>query len=341
MLRLLYFIIPFILLTTGCSQRKDFVPAHISGTITFNHFLKSPLETTSRTSAVLKNGDVFSLDGQTLLKLKNHARFINETDTYYIVSNDCRSVEIINKQTQESKTFPLSTCIVAGNIKDNFLAFVLRDNTYGILDMSSGETKMTERGVQIIAVDSLIAQPIFLDTTVVFPTLDGQISIVSLKTFKVERIVIVNSEQFFSNVIYLAKAQDTLVAATIKKVISLAGGHQYEYAASIRDIKVHNNSIYVLTLDGRIVQLDLTMRVLNEVQLPYALFSGIVITDNKLFTLERLGYLIVLDLQSFQYRVYTLRNILGKILNNKILFYDNQRVYYDKYYLDFSKDWQK
>lgn len=340
-MRPIYLFICLLVLITGCSQRKDFKPAHISGTITFNHFLKSPLESTTRTSAILKNGEVFSQNGQTLLKLKEHARFINETDLYYIIANDCQNVEIINKNTQESKSFSLSTCIVAGNIKDNFLAFVLRDNAYGVIDINTGESKITERGAQVIAVDSLIAQPLFLDTSVVFPTLDGQISLVSLKTFKVERVIIVNSEQFFSNIIYLEKVNDTLIAATTKKVIALNNGHQYEYSASIRDIKVNKDSIYILTLDGKIVQLDLTMRTLNEVELPYALFSGIIIVDGKLFTMERLGYLIVLDLQSFQYEVYTLRSILGKITNHKIVFYDDHRVYYDKYYLDFSKDWQK
>ena len=86
-MRPIYLFICLLILITGCSQRKDFKPAHISGTITFNHFLKSPLESTTRTIAILKNGEVFSQNGQTLLKLKEHARFINETDLYYIIAN--------------------------------------------------------------------------------------------------------------------------------------------------------------------------------------------------------------------------------------------------------------
>ncbi len=335
------FIPIFFLLISGCSQRKDFEPKRLSGTIVFNHFLNSPLKAVSRSGAVLENGEVFSHSGSTLLKLKEHASLINETQEYYIVANDCKNVELINKVTQESKTFPLPTCIIAGNIKNHLLAFVLRDNSYGLLDIQTGQEKFLERGAQIIAVDSLITPPIFLETTAIFPTLDGQIVVVSLRDFKVQRVVIVNSDQFFSNVIYLQHFKDVLVAATNKKILTLIHGKQYEYSANIRDLKLYKDSIFVLTLEGKIIQLDLTMRILNQVELPYALFSGLVISGDKLFTTERLGYLIELDLRNFSYKVYTLRSILGKILNHKVLFYDEKRIYHDRYYLDFSKDWKQ
>ena len=331
----------FLIFFSGCSQRKDFEPKHISGSIVFNHFLNADLDKTSRVSATLKNGEVFAQSGKTLLRLKKPSSFINETSDYYILAPDCQNIEVINKNNQKSQKFSVPTCVIAANIKDSYLAYVLLDNSYGIINMKTGETKLSDRNSQAIAVDSLIAQPLFLDTTVVFPMLDGQIVVASLNSFKIERVVIVNSEHFFSNVIYLDKKDNNLIAATSKKVIVLSDGKKFEYSANIRDLKFYKNSIYLLTLEGKIMQLDLTLRVVNEVELPYAIFSGIVITHNKLFTLERLGYLIVLDLDSFQYQVYTLRNILGKILDRKILFYDNHRIYYDRYYLDFLKDWQK
>lgn len=322
----------------GCSQRKDFEPKEIAGSVVFNHFLRSDLNWTSRTGAMLKNGDVITQNGKTFLKLHEHSKIINETKDYYIIAKECQAIELIDKNTQEARNFPISTCLVSANIKHNFLAFILRDNTYGILDINKNEVVYSDRGAPILAVDSLLASPVFLDTNVVFPTLDGQLAVVSLNVMKTQRVVIVHSERFFSNVIYLQALDGKLIAATTKRLIVLVDGKTFAYEGDIRDVKLYNNRVYVLTLEGKIIELDLTMRILNEVELPFALLSGIVIAGDKLFSMERLGYLIELDLRDFTYKTYTLQSILGRVLGNGIVFYDDRRIYYDQYYLDFSKD---
>lgn len=326
---------------SGCAQRKNFEPKQIDGSVIFNHFLKSELEWTSRSGAMLKNGEVITQNGKTLLRLKNKAKIVNETNEFYIIAKDCQHIEIINKNTQETKEFDIPACLVAANIRDNFLAFVLRDNSYGIIDIMEKKSVFNDKGASIIAVNSLIANPVFLDTNVVFPMLDGQLVVTSLKDMKVQRVVIVNSDQFFSNVIFLQSQDSKILTATQKKVMTLADGKTFSYEANIKDVKFYQGHYYVLTLEGKIVELDTTMRVLNEVELPFALLSGIVIAEDKLFTMERQGYLIELDLKDFSYKTYFLQNILGKVLGNGIVFYDNKRIYYDKYYLDFSRDWKK
>ncbi|WP_104697740.1 MULTISPECIES: hypothetical protein [unclassified Helicobacter] len=325
----------------GCSQRKDFEPKQVSGSVTFNHFLTSELSWTSRNSAMLKNGEAITQSGKTLLKLKKESKIIQETQEYYILAKDCQHIEIINKTTQESTEFGVSTCLVAGNIKDNFLAFVLNDNSYGVIDITKKSIVFSDRGSSIIAVNSLIAKPVFLDTNVVFPTLDGQLVVVSLRDLKVQRVVIVNSEQFFSNVIFLEAEDSKILAATPKKIMTLVDGKTFSYEANVNDVKFYKGNYYVLTLEGKIIELDSTLRVLNEIELPFASLSAIVINQDNLFTMERQGYLIKVDLKDFSYDVYYLQNILGKVLGNGIVFYDDKRIYYDKYFLDFSKDWNK
>lgn len=325
----------------GCSQRKSFVPERLEGSVTFNHFLPSGLERSNRNGLVLDNNDVITKEGKTLLKLRKHARFLNETQRYYVVMQDCQTIELIDKTTQATKKFNTSSCAISANIKDNFLAYVLIDNSYGVFDINTQEVLFNDRGASIIAIDSLNASPVFLETLVVFPTLDGQLVSVSLKSLKTERTVIVHSEKFFSNIIFLQVVDSKIFSATPKRLLSLIDGKQYDYEANIKDVKIHNGFLYVLTLEGKVVQLDFTMRVVNEALLPFAVLNAIVIVDNKLFTMERNGYLIEFDLGNFEYKVYTLQDILGKVLRNKIVFYDDKRIYYDKYYIDFSKVWKK
>ncbi|CBG40158.1 hypothetical protein [Helicobacter mustelae] len=338
---LLFIGIIAFLIFEGCSQRKDFVPKKISGSVTFNKVLPSELEWSSRNSVILKNGEVISKSGGTLLKLQKNSRLLNENDKYYMIMQDCQHIELIDKVTQKTKKFPTRSCAFSANMKDHFLAFVLIDNSYGIYDINTGEMIFSDRGSSAIAVDSLNASPAFLDTLVVFPTLDGQISGVSLRTKKLERTIIVHSEKFFSNVIFLDAADSRIFAATPKRLITLVGGRQFDYEANIRDVKLYNGYLYVLTLEGKILQLDATMRVVNELSLPFAVLSGIVIEKNKLYTMERLGYLIEVDLDDFQHKTYTLHDVLGKVPRNKIVFYNDSRIYYDRYYLDFSRKWKK
>ncbi|MCE3036406.1 hypothetical protein LW135_00975 [Helicobacter sp. faydin-H20] len=325
----------------GCSQRKPFVPERLQGSVTLKYLLPSELDWANRNGVVLKDGGVISGGGKTLLKLKEKEKFLNETQKFYIIAKDCNTIELIDKEKQVSKKIHTSNCAISANIKDNFLAYVLIDNSYGISNLNTGESLFNDRGASVIAINTLNASPVFLETLVVFPTLDGQLISVSLKTMKVERTTIVHSEKFFSNVIFLQSENNKIFSATPKKIISLVEGRQFDYEANIRDLKLHKGYLYVLTLDGRVVQLDATMRVINEVLLPYAVLSGIVIINEKLFTMEHRGYLIEVDLKSFDYNVYMLQDILGKVLRNKMLFYDDSRFYYYKYYIDFSKVWKK
>lgn len=88
--------------------------------------------------------------------------------------------------------------------------------------------------------------------------------------------------------------------------------------------------------------MDKSLRELNSVKLFFVLFNMIVLNYNKLYFLEKCGYVIEVDLNDFDlYNVYKML-IIGSfkffLFNclDKGVFYDKNWVYYDCYYLDYN-----
>lgn len=336
--KLTYFAFAIIFIFIGCSSKKYFTPTEVDGFIKFQDKLSDPIESSNRFGAVLKNGSVITENGVSYIKIDKDSSFLNDSGGYYIIAEKCHQIELINKENQESILIPTDTCALSASIKDDKLAVVFADNSTDIFDIKTKEVLFSQKGTPSIAINSLVSAPIFLDTLVVFPTLDGRLLVVDQKSFSVIRNIIINSEKFFNDVIYLVVDGENMFAATPKRIVSIISGREFNYDADIRDILYHQNYLYVLTLEGQIIQLDKTLRETNKVKLPFATLSAIVIIGDKLYTLEKGGYLIELDINNFTYKTIEIKGAFGKKKLKKMNFYDKNRIYYDKYYLDFSKE---
>lgn len=329
-----YFILALSIFFVGCSSKKYFEPTEIDSKISFENKLEDRIETANRYGAVLKNGSVITQNGFTHLKIDKNTTFLNESEEYYIIARDCYNIEIINKITQVSTLISTETCSLSASIKDNQLAVVLIDNSSNIYDIKTKDILFTQKGSASIAVNSLVVAPVFLDTLVVFPTLDGRLLVVDNKNFIASRNIIINSEKFFNNVIYLFIEGENMVAATEKRLVSVVSGKEFSYDANIKDVLHDKEYFYVLTLEGEVIELDKTLRVNNQIKLPFASLSALVIAEGKIFTLEKRGYLIGINKENFTYKVYKVKGMKS----DKFYFYNKNIIYYDNYYLKFDKD---
>ncbi|MFA4763463.1 plasminogen-binding protein pgbA C-terminal domain-containing protein, partial [Helicobacter pylori] len=127
-----------------------------------------------------------------------------------------------------------------------------------------------------------------------------------------------------------------------KRILSVVSGQEFNYDGDIVDLLYDKGTLYVLTLDGQILQMDKSLRELNSVKLPFASLNTIVLNHNKLYSLEKRGYVIEVDLNDFDsYNVYKTPTIgsfkfFSSNRLDKGVFYDKNRVYYDRYYLDYN-----
>ena len=281
-------------------------------------------------------------------------------------SGTCPIKEENSACTQEQIKLKTQGCAISASLKGNLLAFVTTDNTSHIISLesstdfanvdlakdesadkdfeNSGENSesyksvFSQKGSAVLAVNQLIAAPLFLDSVVVFPTLDGRILVVSLQNYETQRNIIVSSEKFFNNIIYLQGDDVRIFAATPKKLISIVSGQQFSYQEDIKDITFANGYLYALTLEGKIAQLDHTLREVNTKKFEYASLEGMSVANNVLYTYEKNGsFIIALDLENFSHKVYQAQDTFGKMMSNKIHFYTKNIFYYNRYYFDFAK----
>ncbi|WP_163531917.1 hypothetical protein [Helicobacter suis] len=269
------------------------------------------------------------------------------SDQNVILNDHCHHIELVSTaiNAKPSIIIPLETYPLSASIKGNSLAVVMADNSANIYDITTKKLIFNEKGTSSPAINSLVAAPVFLDTVVVFPMLDGRLLVVdvSQKEPTIVRNIVLNSEKFFNNVTYLRVDGENMFAATGKRLVSVISGQEFNFDTDIVDVLYKNHHLYVLTLDGRILEMDQTLndQSMGVVKLPFAMFATIVVTDKRLYTLEKRGYLVEVDLDHFDdYRVYRLKGASkdwgGKL--NKMSFYSTDKIYYDRYYLDLSHD---
>ncbi|MFT2615484.1 plasminogen-binding protein pgbA C-terminal domain-containing protein [Helicobacter pylori] len=259
----------------------------------------------------------------------------------------CHQVELISNNpnaSQQSIIIPLETFVLSASVKGNLLAVVLADNSANLYDITSQKLLFSEKGSPSTTINSLMAMPIFMDTVVVFPMLDGRLLVVDYVHGNPTPIrnIVISSDKFFNNITYLIVDGNNMIASTGKRILSVVSGQEFNYDGDIVDLLYDKGTLYVLTLDGQILQMDKSLRELNSVKLPFASLNTIVLNHNKLYSLEKRGYVIEVDLNDFNsYNVYKTPTIgsfkfFSSNRLDKGVFYDKNRVYYDRYYLDYN-----
>ncbi|GAA8602023.1 plasminogen-binding protein PgbB [Helicobacter pylori] len=259
----------------------------------------------------------------------------------------CHQVELISNNpnaSQQSIIIPLETFALSASVKGNLLAVVLADNSANLYDITSQKLLFSEKGSPSTTINSLMAMPVFLDTVVVFPMLDGRLLVVDYVHGNPTPIrnIVISSDKFFNNITYLIVDGNNMIASTGKRILSVVSGQEFNYDGDIVDLLYDKGTLYVLTLDGQILQMDKSLRELNSVKLPFASLNTIVLNHNKLYSLEKRGYVIEVDLNDFDsYNVYKTPTIgsfkfFSSNRLDKGVFYDKNRVYYDRYYLDYN-----
>ncbi|UOS05408.1 plasmid stabilization protein [Helicobacter pylori] len=260
----------------------------------------------------------------------------------------CHQVELISNNpnaSQKSIIIPLETFALSASVKGSLLAVVLADNSANLYDITSQKLLFSEKGSPSTTINSLMAMPIFMDTVVVFPMLDGRLLVVDYVHGNPTPIrnIVISSDKFFNNITYLIVDGNNMIASTGKRILSVVSGQEFNYDGDIVDLLYDKGTLYVLTLDGQILQMDKSLRELNSVKLPFASLNTIVLNHNKLYSLEKRGYVIEVDLNDFNsYNVYKTPTIgsfkfFSSNRLDKGVFYDKNRVYYDRYFLDYNE----
>lgn len=278
-----------MLIFTGCSSKKFFEPEDTAGGYDTNRAsLEEKITSFNKTGATLDNGQIITKRGVSKFKLPEGFEFINMSgDT--VISTNYQDTILLDKEELK-----FDTGVVAASLNNGLLALVFLDNSIAIYDMKTKKNILKEYYSKSLQNDTRIANPYFMSSLILFPTLDGKVVVVSKDSKKVIRNVVVDADGQFNNIIFLDVVDDTLIAASNNKVVSVGAGTLSVKEYQIRNIISKDKNIYISTVDGQIIKTDISLNILNRKKYQYAKFYALAY-GTSLYALESQGFLINID----------------------------------------------
>ncbi len=277
--------------------------------------------------ALLEDRKVLTSQGVLDVSVREPYRLLDESDGWILsatIDGNLTLESIDNNATQER--FTLYKTIATASVNGDTLAVLFADNEMALYSLKTKELLYKLQGNAPLVVDSRMVSPYFMNDLVLFLTLDGKVVIVNYQLKKKLRTIIVSSEEYFNNIIYFNVVDNKLIAATAHKILSLAA-KEIRANYEIRTIAYDDKNIYITTKQGEVISLDPSLDVNAKAKFPFAHFLGMIVSKDKIYLLEKEGYIIELDKDLLQYSVYEVE------YNDGYIFVEDNKFYVDNKYI--------
>lgn len=315
----------------GCTTKNYFEPENIQGSVEYSGNLPDSIDKVAYSGATLANGNIITKDGVSTFNIGEGFTLIGSGDDSYIVANYCGDMKILDKDGKTTFEKSFEQRVVTASIEKGILALVLSTNKGIVYDSKADKILFEQKSDDTTAHDNRLAEPYFLNDLILLPMLDGKVVAVDKHTFRFVRDIVVHSEEFFSNVIFLDVLDNRLVAATPKKVISVSPEIINFYEENIRQVILVRGRIYILTKDGRIVLTDSDLNVIREKKFPFAHFGG-AIHGRYIYVIETEGYLVASDIDLMDSNIYELPDSISAPIYSV-----GDKMYYKDKYFELTK----
>jgi len=282
----LLFLSALIFVLAGCAGKEFYEAEDTVGDYdNTKASLNGDIVSINKDGATLDSGEIITKRGVSKFKIPEGYTFLNISDDVVISSN------YKDKVLLDKKEIEVGGVVVAATLKGNKLALLFSNNSIQLYDTDSEKVTLKEYFTHSFVNDTRIANPYFMSNIILFPTLDGKIVVISEASNQVIRNIVVDADGQFNNIIFLDVINDTLVAATGNKVISVGDGVLNLKDYNIRDIITKDEIIYIATVDGQIIKTDISLNIIDRRKYKYAKFYALAY-GTSLYALESQGYLI-------------------------------------------------
>ncbi|EQB40672.1 hypothetical protein M947_00035 [Sulfurimonas hongkongensis] len=305
----------------GCSSKKVFEPKDVKDDWAYYGKATSTIVDVASDSAMLESREVLLRDRLLDVKIDESYRLLGSSDGWVLSStiDGKLKIDFIADKTL-TKSFNLKKTIAAASIQNDILAVLFANNDMALYSISQNSLLVQVQGTPSIAVDSRIVNPYFMNDLVLFLTLDGKIVIVNSESKKKLRTTIVSTDDNFNNVIYFNVVDNKLIAATSTKILSMAA-KEIRVSYEVRDIVSLEKEIFITTKEGEVISLTPDLQVNAKIKFPFAHFLGLIIHNDKLYILEKQGYLIEVSKDLQTHTIYEVDIDDGFVFEADKLFY--------------------
>ena len=317
----IFFISLFILLFSACSTKEVYEPKSLGEEWGKYESAKSELIDVSSNVALLEDRKALTKSGLTNVEISKNQRVVSYSDKWIIsasIDGNATLTSVEDNTLQEN--IDLKKTIASANVEGDILAVLFADNEMALYDIPSQAVLYKEQGGKASVLDSRIVPPHFMNGLVLFATLDGKVVIVNIELKKRLRTVIVSSEDNFNNVIYMDVLDNKIIAATSYKLLSMSQ-KDIRVKYEMRNVVYGEKNVYITTKQGEVLSLTPDLQINSKIKFPFAHFLGMISLGKKLYILEREGYMIVVDKESFDYTVHEVDIDDGFIFVADKLFY--------------------
>jgi len=315
----------FVILFSACSSKEVYEPIKLGADWEAYEASKHTIIDTSDNVALLEDRTILTHNGLVDVKINESDRLISQSDGWVISASVDGNVSLISQENPSIiKHLNLKKSVAGASISGSELAVIFADNEIAIYDISTNKVLFKEQVGKATTVDSRVVNPYFTRGLVLFPTLDGKVVFVNNNKKKRLRTVIVSSEDNFNNVIAFELVQNKIIAATSYKILTMAK-KEIRVKYEIRNIVYDEDKIFIATKQGEVISLTPELQVESKLKFPFAHFYAMVSNGDKLYVLEKEGYLIVLDKKSFDYTVHEVDFDDGFVFTSKKSFFVNDK----------------
>lgn len=314
-----------LLLFTACgTTRRYYEPPANLASEKISAKLPSSIKNINNNIAVLKNGEVLSAYGLLNIKIPAGFEVLNIYPNELLLANKSGKLLLLDTQGSPLWSSELGIEVVSASKKGNLIALVLANNTIMLLSLNEGPL-FVEPLSTMYTVSDPIAAPVFLDTIIIYPSLDGRLLIYSKALKAIARDIVISSNDNFNNIIFLKIDLDKMIAASYKKILVISSKEQYFKDLQIKQVLADDKNIFILTIDGKVIKTDFKLRELATKKYKFALFAYACIFKGNIYIFENTGYLFKLDLNLNNGFIKELNaaSKLGFMQNGKIYFEDN------------------
>lgn len=292
-LLILSFISLSLILFTACSSKKVFEPEDVKDDWEIYGDIDESIIDVTSSVALLENRKVLAKDRSIDISVDEGYRVLSKSDGWIISSKIDGKLKLQYIDAANIvEEFELKKTIASASVDDDTLAVLFADNEMALYSIKTKELLLKEQGGNTLAVDARIVSPYFLSAVVLFATLDGKVVIVSRDTNKKLRSSIVSSADNFNNIIYFNIIDRKIIAATATQILSLSK-NEFREKYEIRNVAFDGSDIFLTTKNGEIVSLTPDLQLNAKLKFPFAHFLGLIVHNDKVYALEKEGYLIV------------------------------------------------
>ena len=275
--------------------------------------------------AVSAQGRIVDEAGLSDYKIPTEQRYLGQSGGWILYTGIDGNVTLRSTQGKGTIVMPLEKTVAAAAVHDDFLAVLFASDDMGLYRLSTKKSYFKTQGTPPTAVDVRIASPYFLGSLVVFPTLDGRFVVVDVTNKELLRSTVVSSEPYFDNIFYFNVIGNTMVAATQHRLFSLSDKERRE-KYDLRNVVFDSDGIWIATKEGVVAHLTTALQTITKEKFPFAHFLGMIVGKEKVYLLEKEGYLIVMDKAMTQTEVYAVEFDEGITFAAKNAFYVDDKI---------------